>query len=103
MMMSFSEGATKADMDGTKCDVFSFAILAVFVVTGENPYAGLKNEEIFIKVGIEGKRMVIPAGYTGTGGEKVENHYGQFIELVKQMWDQQPEARPDFRIIVEKL
>merc|ERR1711939_903265 len=37
MMRAFSENSKKMDMDGTKCDIFSFAMLALYVATGKSP------------------------------------------------------------------
>ena len=37
-------------IDGTKCDVFSFAILTLYVATGCTPYDGLNHKQIFLKV-----------------------------------------------------
>ena len=51
LMRAFSEHAAKIEADGTKCDMYSFAILALYVATGQTPYSGLSNENIFIKVG----------------------------------------------------
>ena len=40
----------RVDSDATKCDVFSFAVLALFVATGTVPHCGLSNQQIFVKV-----------------------------------------------------
>ena len=47
MMRAFSDRETKIEVDGTKCDVFSFAMLALYVATGKTPYDGLNNNEIY--------------------------------------------------------
>ena len=102
MMRAFSENSTGAEIDGTKCDVFSFAILALYVATGEAPYAGLDNQDIFLKIGMRGGRTAIPPGYAGTDNEHGKS-YERFVGFVKRMWQQQPEDRPEFQVIVEEL
>ena len=102
MMHAFSTQTPQADIDGTKCDVFSFAVLALYVATGEAPHAGLSNEDIFIKIGVRGGRPGIPRGYAGSQ-DAHQNGYDNFIELVNQMWHQRPEDRPDFGSIVSEL
>merc|ERR1712127_138532 len=62
MMRAFSESSPRMQLDGTKCDVFSFAMLALYVVTGKIPYEGFSNEQIFLKIGVHGGRTVIPTG-----------------------------------------
>ena len=42
----------RLELDATKCDVFSFAVLALYVATGARPHSGLTNEGIFVKVPI---------------------------------------------------
>merc|ERR1711939_881143 len=39
LMRACSENASKIHIDGTKCDIFSFAVLALHVVTGKAPFA----------------------------------------------------------------
>ena len=39
-----------AAAEPTRCDVFSFAVLALYVATGAPPHQGLTNEQIFVKV-----------------------------------------------------
>merc|ERR1712037_559596 len=55
-MRAFTDSSSIKIMtaDGTKFDVFSFAMLALFVATGEATYHGLDNNNIFIKVGMHG-------------------------------------------------
>ena len=102
MMQAFSNTTSRVDIDGTKCDVFSFAVLALYVATGKAPHAGLSNEDIFIKIGMRGARPDVPSGYAGSQ-DLHQNSYENFIELVNQMWHRQPEDRPGFGIIVTKL
>ena len=112
-------------MDGTKCDVFSFAILALYVATGSAPYKGLTNEQIVVKI-ISKQRMTLPEKYAGTDSQdlvrqkappvacmcithihigncrlppQVASEFDSFVELVQQMWDQEPGKRPGFDTI----
>ena len=63
-------GGPQLHMDGTKCDVFSFAILALYVATGAEPYKGLSRVQIYFKVKGEGEqRMDIPKTYAGISPE----------------------------------
>ena len=105
MMRAFSE--TVSQMDGTKCDVFSFAMLALYVATGESPYDGLDNSEIFVKVGVNGGRTAIPEGYSSTAIDADEEDkttsYTSFIKLVKRMWQEKPDDRPGFDIVILEL
>merc|ERR1719331_385678 len=105
-MRAFSESTKNITADGTKFDVFSFAMLALFVATGKSPYHGLDNNAIFIKVGMHGGRTAIPSGYAGVpieNKEEVKANYGRFVELVNKMWHETPEDRPDFNTIVDQF
>ena len=102
MMRAFTENADHVHIDGIKCDVFSFAILALHVATGQRPHAGLDNLTIFMTVGMQGGRTPIPPGYAGTGGERKES-YKRFVQLVQKMWQSEPEDRPGFDIVVREL
>merc|ERR1712025_1359037 len=73
-------------MDGTKCDVFSFAILALYVATGCPPYEGLNNKQIFLKVLMSKQRTRIPDEYAGIEAENQASDYNSFVALVEQMW-----------------
>jgi len=108
LMRAFSQNAAKVDVDATKCDMFSFAMLALYVATGKTPYAGLDNNAIFLKVGMNGGRTCIPEEYAGDcEGQEDEDEetdsYARFIELVKQMWQEKPEDRPGFGHVITEL
>ena len=114
LMRAFSEHAAKIEADGTKCDMYSFAILALYVATSQTPYNDLSNENIFIKVGMRGGRTDIPPGYAGMNAGTVNNDeaaaktdshdsYGKFVALVECMWKQDPEERPGFDTVIIDL
>ena len=50
VMQQFQDDVTAVALDGPKCDVFSFAVLAIYAVTGVSPHDGLNNNDIFVKV-----------------------------------------------------
>ena len=50
VMRKFNDEGTAVTLDGPKCDVFSFAVLALFTVTGVSPHEGLSNGDILMKV-----------------------------------------------------
>ena len=57
-------------------------------------------------VGMHGGRTAIPGTYAGITMDQSGDdggNYDSFIELVKQMWQENQEDRPGFDIIVKKL
>ena len=52
-MQKYNEEGTAVKLDGSKTDVFSFAVLALYVVTGVMPHEGLSNKDIFIKARVD--------------------------------------------------
>ena len=54
MMQRAENDATTMVVDGPKCDVFSFAVLSLYAVTGVMPHEGLDNKKIFLKVSVQG-------------------------------------------------
>ena len=53
VMQKYNEEGTAVKLDGSKTDVFSFAVLALYVVTGVMPHEGLSNKDIFVKVRVD--------------------------------------------------
>ena len=53
VMQKYNEEGTAVKLDGSKTDVFSFAVLALYVVTGVMPHEGLSNKDIFIKARVD--------------------------------------------------
>ena len=52
-MQKYNEEGTAVKLDGSKTDIFSFAVLALYTVTGVMPHEGLSNKDIFVKVGVD--------------------------------------------------
>ena len=52
IMQQFQDEVTAVALDGTKCDVFSYAVLALYALTGVSPHEGLNNNDIFVKVSV---------------------------------------------------
>ena len=75
VMQKYNEEGTAVKLDGSKTDVFSFAVLALYVVTGVMPHEGLSNKDIFIKarvdmfgVGELRDGIILQCIYLSTGG-----------------------------------
>merc|ERR550537_1990759 len=91
-------------LDGPKCDVFSFAVLALYAVTGVSPHEGLNNNEIFAKVGMSAKRTPVPTEYfQADANPELSGSFPKFVALVDQMWAQDPAERPPFAIILAEI
>ena len=144
------------DTDATKCDVFSFAVLALCVATGAVPHAGLNNVQIFFKVRFfsfacvcchilcaqHDSMCAVPRADRWAQHSSVrwwerpsrvsrraqcrwdcrdsdfhnrimtirvlhiqgsDSTYDRFVELVREMWSQEPENRPRFSDIEDRL
>jgi len=104
VMNEFQDSNTTAVLDAPKCDVFSFAVLALYTVTAVMPHEGLKNKDIFVKVGMTGKRTAVPPGYFQSDeNPALSETFPDFVELLERMWDQQPSERPPFAIILPEI
>lgn len=77
----------------TKSDVWSFGILLWEIFTlGRNPYPGIDLNEEFFKKLSEGYRM-----------EKPEYSTDSLYEIMMDCWNLDPNNRPDFKSLGEKL
>merc|ERR1712032_1742570 len=106
VMQKYNEEGTAVKLDGSKTDVFSFAVLALYVVTGVMPHEGLSNKDIFIKVGNSAKRTPVPPGYFNADADadsEQTDTYPQFVKVVERMWAETPDDRPSFDIILADL
>ena len=75
-----------------KADVFSFAIILFELVSREEPYVGQGGLEVAIKVAHEGLRPTIPSYCPD-----------EYASLIKECWDAEPDNRPDFQGVLERL
>eukprot|EP00027_Filamoeba_sp_ATCC50430_P014226 CAMPEP_0168578836 /NCGR_PEP_ID=MMETSP0413-20121227/21545_1 /TAXON_ID=136452 /ORGANISM="Filamoeba nolandi, Strain NC-AS-23-1" /LENGTH=1106 /DNA_ID=CAMNT_0008612709 /DNA_START=22 /DNA_END=3339 /DNA_ORIENTATION=+ len=76
-----------------KSDVYSYAMILYEIITRREPFEGLSLLfEIFREVVVEQKRPRLPS-----------NTLPALRSLVEQCWHADPDYRPDFKTIVEKL
>jgi len=83
----------KTVADGTKWDVFSYAVMVTYILSGRRPHEGKNNKQIFLMVGMRNERTPIP--------EEIKDD--SIVDLIQRMWHDQPEKRPSFQQIVEEL
>ncbi|XP_054482897.1 receptor-interacting serine/threonine-protein kinase 1 [Anoplopoma fimbria] len=72
-----------------KSDVYSFAIVVWFILTGEEPYANARSEEQISQCVRNGDRPAVNLIPEGTPVE--------MIQLTKRCWDHNPLQRPTFK------
>lgn len=77
---------------GEKMDVYSFAVIVFFILTGTVPFSDAKNQFEVINYVVGGQREKIP--------DDVPELYQNLIETC---WAQSPPDRPNFSQIVEAL
>ena len=75
-----------------KTDVYSYAITMIEVLTRKQPYDGQDPVQVAISVAMNGLRPTIPASCPAS-----------LASLLKDCWNTDPEQRPDFDAIYEKL
>ncbi|RHZ82774.1 hypothetical protein Glove_103g273 [Diversispora epigaea] len=76
----------------TKSDIFSIGILMWEVITGEAPYGDREHDTDLA--------FAIASGYRPTIYENIPLEY---VTLMKQCWDANPNNRPDANIICDKM
>lgn len=76
---------------GPSCDVYSFGLITYEIITGEEPFKSLQIYELPSKV-VNGERPII-------------NNFvpDSYKDLIESCWSSNPEDRPSFDEIVEKL
>eukprot|EP01100_Stratorugosa_tubuloviscum_P008027 TRINITY_DN332_c0_g6_i1.p1 TRINITY_DN332_c0_g6~~TRINITY_DN332_c0_g6_i1.p1 ORF type:complete len:475 (+),score=134.30 TRINITY_DN332_c0_g6_i1:92-1516(+) len=77
-----------------KADVYSFAVIIYEVITREELYVNKPIYEI-VNFVVRGERLELPKA------EKIYDN--EVIELMQQCWKQEPDERPDFTLISNKL
>jgi len=81
--------------DPGKADVYAYAMVLVAILTRQEPWRGLKLSKITAAVLDHHQRPKVPAD----GGAAPE----AVLDVMKQAWSQDPQARPEFSHLVEKL
>lgn len=76
---------------GPSCDVYSFGLITYEIITGEEPFKSIQIYELPSKV-VNGERPII-------------NNFvpDSYKDLIESCWSSNPEDRPSFDEIVEKL
>ena len=73
-------------------DVYSFGIIMHEIVSRQVPYKGMNAAQVSVAVLTRGMRPPVPPHCPS-----------QYAALMQACWDQEPENRPPFSFIVEKL
>ena len=76
----------------TKSDVYSFGIILWECATRCEPYNGIPSFKVIYSVCTENERPSIPADLPV-----------QYTKLMTTCWDQSPDVRPEFNVILEEL
>jgi len=75
-----------------KADVYSFGMCLWEMCTREDPYMDLTAPQVVIFVAVKGKRPDIPV-----------DMQPEFAVLIRDSWQENPEARPEFSTIIDTL
>jgi serine/threonine protein kinase len=75
-----------------KADVYSFAVCLWELCTRKDPYADMNAPQVVIFVAIKDKRLKIP--------KSTPKH---FADLIKDTWKTNPDERPDFTTLADRL
>jgi len=73
-------------------DVYSFAICLWEMSTRQEPFADLYAPQVVLAVAVEGKRLDIPEGVPPS-----------ITEIIKECWQEDPNKRPTFANLVDRL
>lgn len=85
----------KQNAYGTKVDVFAFGLIVQEMIEGAPPMQGMGNEKVPSAYADENKRPPFKAS---------SRHYpGDLKKLIQQCWDNDPDKRPTFMAIIDRL
>lgn len=91
------EAGRKGEKASTKSDVYSFAIIMMEIMTGEEPLSGMRTFEENRKL-IEKKRPALnenmPCNWAG---------WESYVDLMKRCWSEEASQRPTFTTILGEL
>ena len=80
-----------------KWDVYSFAVLMCYTLSGIPPFAGMPDAQIVTMILVDRKRPPIPAHVDEDPDNPV------FKEMIQRLWQHDPLKRSGFPTIVEEL
>ena len=80
-----------------KWDVYSFAVLMCYTLSGTPPFAGMSGAQIMAMILVDRKRPIIPAHVDEDPAIPV------FKEMIECLWQHDPLKRSGFPTIVEEL
>ena len=78
-------------------DVYSFAVLMCYTLSGKDPFAGMSNAQIMSMVLLDRNRPSIPSHVDEDPEHPVLN------QMIQQLWHHDPHERGDFVAIVDQL
>jgi len=86
------ECAESSELLGTKWDVYSYAIMYLYILTGQRPYRGLDNRQIMLFVFMKNERPPLPE----------ELLIEEEAVLIQSLWVTDPRRRPTFQDILQR-
>ena len=89
--------------DPFKVDVYSFGITAYEVLTGLNPFDRQKLTTKMFKKKIMDHDLDLAKDFFKTFKEETKNYPERFISFMQKCWAYDPEGRPSFQDIIEKI
>eukprot|EP01111_Echinosteliopsis_oligospora_P019696 TRINITY_DN9649_c0_g1_i1.p1 TRINITY_DN9649_c0_g1~~TRINITY_DN9649_c0_g1_i1.p1 ORF type:complete len:187 (-),score=38.19 TRINITY_DN9649_c0_g1_i1:134-694(-) len=79
-----------------KADVYSFALVLYEMITGKIPFEGKNPAQIAALVGQKNSRPSISSA-------DIDRFPPDLICLMQECWDRDPQRRPDFSVVMQKL
>lgn len=73
-------------------DIYSFAMIFYYLLSGRPPWETLSGQKVAIKAAIEADRPIVNRAWDS-----------QISNLMQRCWDENPNARPPFSVIMDEL